>query len=471
MTKKTLFLSLMPLLWLGMLSCNDEAALNEEIAVTDPTQDIEVLSFSSKNSFQDCLQSLTEANYSDQQDVSTRSAGVTPLSSGQSLFGSDIYDEVMREYIPNENLAKFLNKNGEIMVADTIYRITPNGTYFYPKEKKALFNRMYAVDSTICGALVGDKLYKVAEGIYRYDTYWYKREEHRAEVESGFITENSDVTLRNYGAEPDYNSFPTFNSVKKTTLHFVAENIIGPFKAQSVYYEHTNKRRVRGEFYENNYAFSASVGTKAWTDKKNWFGWSKTEADELRIGWKDVVLVTKIPDYLKEDMKKINQPMESKPGYHKYPAPTPKHLYGKVYALPNLNESEFMKFVNLGSKRMYDLLKKRYGVSTSQSEWEKIQAFSVMSRTHIFHVIKDGNIKKTNCEYYNHTFMKHAKVGITLNLNSFSGNWTDVLISAAVNIFNTSSKQAHVTLYGGRVYIAAKFGNEWQGMTIKKDAK
>ena len=165
-------------LWIGLTSCSEKSPFEQIVEDEASVQiaDAETLRFSSEEAFKDGLYSLMQAN-EEGGDVSTRGlsvdgsefdlSNVPALPGNQSLAEAADYKERMREYVPNESLAKLLNKNGEIIVDNTVYKITPNGTYYFSKDKKLIFDRLYSRDSTVCGSLVGDKLYKIADGIFR----------------------------------------------------------------------------------------------------------------------------------------------------------------------------------------------------------------------------------------------------------------------------------------------------------------
>lgn len=106
----------------------------------------------------------------------------------------------------------------------------------------------------------------------------------------------------------------------------------------------------------------------------------------------------------------------------------------------------------------------------SQSEWDKLDAALVVTRTHIYHLIKDENIVKPNCKYYCRVFASQVRIGINLNQNSFSSSGIlPALISTVTSVIKGTSEQVYPTLVRGRVQIAAKFGTEWSGMTIRKE--
>ena len=115
----------------GLLMC---ACCSEDVAEQVEKNDFksyedvtsEIMSFDSKDDFKKALD-----NYDDTKNI-TRS--LTAFSSIE-----DVYNNPSREgenteeigfLVPNEKIRHFLNKNLEIIVGDTLYRITKNGTFF-----------------------------------------------------------------------------------------------------------------------------------------------------------------------------------------------------------------------------------------------------------------------------------------------------------------------------------------------------
>lgn len=391
------------------------------------------------------------------------------LPDGQSLYDQPSYNEYMIDYVPNPNFARLINRDGEFMVNDTIYKITSNGTFFFERNKKKEFDVIFKQDTTICGNLIGDRLYKIAEGIYRKDTYYYKKEENVDKSIDPINTKASSEHV-SYGANPNYNVFATYNMTHENLLQFLIKNIIGNYRAHTENFSN-DKRRIRGEFYQNDHVVYTEIGAKGWTDKKNWIGWSKTESDELRVGWRDVLLVTKIPNHFKESADKMNQLVETADQYFYFPGTTSGTTYrvnARTFAIPNLDQSTLKGMLDNGSKYLFNWLKSNYGLTTTQSDWDKLQAAIIVTRTHIFQIIKNEDIVKYNTEYYCHVFASQARIGIQLNQSSFSGSVPQILKDIIIGIVKETTKIEFPTVVGGKVQMAARFGNEWRGMNIEK---
>lgn len=106
------------------ISCSDKIELenmHERSLQTKSSQPSDILSFSSREEFEQTLALLENST----SVYSTRSL----LPENQSLLEQSVYEEYMDSYVPDPNFARLLNKDGEILINDTVYKITTNGTY------------------------------------------------------------------------------------------------------------------------------------------------------------------------------------------------------------------------------------------------------------------------------------------------------------------------------------------------------
>lgn len=441
------------------ISCSDKIELenmHERSLQTKSSQPSDILSFSSREEFEQTLALLENST----SVYSTRSL----LPENQSLLEQSVYEEYMDSYVPDPNFARLLNKDGEILINDTVYKITTNGTYYYPLNKRDEFENLFQRNPFMIGTSLSGRLYKISDDIYRYDTFADKREfEENKSNETSTI--NASPNRVCYGANPDYSVFITQDVTHENVLHLIAKNLFGKHFEPTENFSR-NKRRVRGTFYDYNYIIKHQVGVKAWTDKKNWIGWSKTEADEIRIGWEDVLLVTKIPDNYSVSMGKINNLLESKDEYFYYPG-TNARVNTRTFVISDIEQTKLKKLLDKGAKAVFEWLKERYKLSMTPSQWDNIQAAMIVSRTHIYQVIKNEDVTKFKIEEFNRTFAKQITVGIELNQNSFSGSFPAVAVNIIKGVVKGTTSQVYPTAIGGKVHIAARFGNEWRGMNIE----
>lgn len=445
-------------------SCHNEIESLEnegKIQTKSASKQETTLEYQSREDFQKAITTLIRT--SESKELLDLADDIQTLSPGESLYDQPAYEEYMIEYVPNPQFAKLLNKNGEFIVNDTIYKITPNGTYYFERGKISQFDLIFQQDSSICGNLIADKLYQITDGIYRIDTYYYKKEKQPDEYQTSTLSVSNHVS---YGANPNYAAFGTFGMTHENLLQFIIKNIIGDHRSFTENFTN-EKRRVRGEFYQNNHGVYTEIGAKGWTDKKNWIGWSKTESNELRVGWKDVLIATKIPDYMQKDANKLNNMVETADQYFYFPGTTYK-VNTRTFAIPDLDQSTLKKQLDRGSKELFNWLKSKYGLSTTQSEWDRLQAILIVTRTHIFQIIKDEDITKFNSEYYCHVFASQVRIGIELNEQIFTTDISTIIKEIIKGLVKETTRIEFPTVVGGKVHIAARFDNEWRGANLEK---
>lgn len=449
-------------LGLSFSSCSDKTEIYEEIVVNKPSEDA-ILSFSTKDKLNATINEIS--NIGETKSSAEYLTNTEFLPEGQSLYEQEDYKEIMSELVPNTHFAKLLNKNAEIVVENKIYKVTPNGTYYFDENKKNEFYSLYEKDNTIEGKLIGDKLYQLAEGIYRYDTF-YKED---GEINEGEKTSSSEIMTKSghsTGTNPNIDIMDWFTADRTTWLGKIIQNMFGATKEFAKYYPHTDKRRVKGSFYFYNYVAYAEIGVQGWTDKKNWLGWSKTASDELRVGWNNVVLVTKIPDNYSKSMAAMNNLSTSVSPVQYMDVPgTMNKVNLKTMVIPNFDATKFDQVLTIGAKSAFDWLKSLS--SQNQTDWERAEAALVVSRTHIYTFFRNQEVRKVGEESYTHVFASQVKFMISLNLSSFPQSVSSCA-NVLLDVVKNSSKLAYPTLANGDVFVAAKFNPYWQGMRIKK---
>lgn len=363
--------------------------------------------------------------------------------------------------IPNQNFAKLFNKHGELEVADWIVKVTPNGTYKFKKTAEAEFYDLYLKNPTMKGVQIDSVTYQITNDILFYDTFKEDDSFYTEEIFSESEQELSTpyISTRSIGAQPDFNSFPTFSADRHTVVGKWIQSIIGAKKNHTLKYETNSKRRLVGSFYSYNYGVYVENGAKGETEKKNLIGWSGTESDELRVGWRNVLLTTKMDKTASDLIKGLNQYKASPIQYADIPG-TMYRMNLKTLTIPGYDASKWEKEIGKGVKAGIEYLKKQYD-KNNQSEIEKAQALLIAAENTFYIIIKNENVVKYNCERYVHVFSKQPKFMIVINPFNFVASITQSAVQS--NDLNAP------TLKEGEIYVCAKFGNEWQGMKIVKN--
>ncbi|MDH6309737.1 hypothetical protein M2451_002079 [Dysgonomonas sp. PFB1-18] len=393
------------------------------------------------------------------------------LEEGITYYEALGYDTL----VPNVKFAALLNPFGELEVLDEVIKITPEGTYKYPKDKEKEFLQLMASENIIRKDSVGEKVYELAPDILLIDTY-QENVDDIVLVDEGecYEIENLDIDLNNWYSTPslskpapigpDYDSFQTFSDKRKTWAGKIIQNIFQTSVTPTVNF--SKDRRIRGKFYHYNWFVYTETGVSGWTDKKNWIGWSKTNADELRIGWRGVVLETKLRDNFSESIQGMQTIRQFPPVKLLVPGASGELSIIPVYN-PDISGSEIVKYAKYGVKPLYNFLK---GWLTEPNQLEKAQAVLVTNRTHMYTIILDEEVIKYNEDKYTHVFANQVKFAISLNLIDVPGfsSWSDA--GRWANSIKETSKMNYPTLKAGEVYTCGRFGNVWRGLKIvKKD--
>lgn len=213
-------------------------------------------------------------------------------------------EEEVPELIPDEQFVQLVNDNGEIQVADSVYRITSWGTFITTanyveqldgilmEEPEVRDCRVKIPSHKFYSNKIGENLYRIDENIVLLDTY--KRANEEEDYGDERIIEDSHVenssAFRSYSdlGEDGYNNLPTKTFGAKTIAGKAIQGLFG--RNEDITQNFERKRRVKVVFYDLNFQVCYAVGCKVVMQKKNWVGWSGTDAEELRLGWDYVLL-------------------------------------------------------------------------------------------------------------------------------------------------------------------------------------
>lgn len=455
------------------LSFND--ALSLEQAIIGSNQTASVVAKRSKSEFVSLLDKAP----------SLRSTGMEETSYYEALG----YDTL----VPNPNFAVLLNPMGEIEVGENVFKITPNGTYQFPIYAEQEFNRLLSENPNFRGEKISEHLFKLSANIYLHETFFEDPDNYDLisegdyeELPDNYFDDDDELDLKSTRAsyatpEPNYDSFQTFSADRKTVLGRLIQGLIGSTKASTINFN--KKRRVRGSFYFYNYGVYAEIGVKGWTDKKNWIGWSKTNADELRVGWGDVVLKRKTPSYLKYSHNQLTQILDH--NYNNkgivYVPPIKVAINQGYFNVPTVvitqdkmrSEVEFA--IKEGAKPGFNLIKSLLSRSgNSVNNINEKEGIIRATSDDIYYIAPYEERIKFNEDYYCHVFAQtwmsfevawSNKGGFFVNGINI-GNITEA--STYLNQLGAAMKENKPELAGGQVHICARFGNDWRGMRIVK---
>lgn len=306
------------------------------------------------------------------------------------------YDQL----VPNMAVAQLLNAKGEIIVDNTLYRVTDAGTFYCAPGKQADLNTNLNQYAVTTGQFVSEDLYTVAPGIYLLDTFRIDCPEIEdatsfdyPELDDYFPEDELDNEYMPIGTRsltyniPNINSFPRFKSGAKTKAGKLLSKLFGDNSNKTV--KLSKKRRLRGKLYDYNYGFYSEIGAVAEMQKKNWIGWSGTKADKMVLAWRSIVLEldAKIP------APPTGTPTQPYYGGTKYTTIPGLNKDGYVVTMLNLDidNAYFKSALRQGEKALLSYLK---GLIKNQTSWtdRRLDAVVAVNRGKAHLVIVDQDI-------------------------------------------------------------------------------
>lgn len=370
------------------------------------------------------------------------------------------YDSI----VPDTAFAKLLNIKGEIQVADTVYKVSPRGTYFFVASLEQYFTDHYPEFEKKDGILIAEKTYKIDDkGIYRYSSF----DKENLDAESSTLPDSINELLSppvppingSYANEINWDSFPTYNADAKTIAGKVWQSLFGRNKSYT--YKISKKRRVRSKFYFYNYLIHASIGAEVEMQKKNKIGWSGTRADKLTLNWHNIVLEYNYPNN-KPDFNVNSIPYVISTDKTVVPSISDNAITTSIFGV-NITQNEIDNIVAKGTKELYKLLNTKLGQKRSnQKVPENSRAYVLYGPKKIQYIIPDGYIDAANKKIIKRKFSDTWGFYITFNLSNINNSWK----SFAQSLFKMRVDAPE--LKGGVIRAGGCLGDTWGAMTTVK---
>ncbi|TAH01449.1 MAG: hypothetical protein EAZ15_07300 [Sphingobacteriales bacterium] len=373
------------------------------------------------------------------------------------------------DLVPDPFFASVINDKLEINVAGVIYKITPFGTFIIKPEKLdrlniILLENPFVENQNLKNHLfyrnnTNDDFYKIEDGIILLDTYnRAKNDLINTELESQNLSlskANSKIQLSKnslskkiMGTGNDewiYENIPTVQFGAKTWVGKLFQSLRGREEVHTQGFGPSN--RVRVNFYNATWGVYSAIGVNVTMQKKNWIGWSSTNASEIRLGWDAL-------EYYVGDLPSaplINTPY----AYQKFtPLDLPKIT--KQYVEVNLLGYDY-KFEK--GETLQKSIKQLY-------EWAKLPAFGLYPKqqdvNYAFKVWNDFTKKSISIIQERDEIIVYNQSSASKRLDwavgiKLSSDFSDIKLGYAPLKF---------TLNRASVFGLAKYGSEWRGVRI-----
>lgn len=406
--------------------------------------------------------SLTRAGLASQVAFDDNFVSLMDVSEVQENVPVTYYEKFEYEtLVPNTDLASLLNTKGEIQVGDFIYRITDAGTYAYDPDLRGQVDEMIEQWDQAQGETIADFTVQLADGITRYNTF----------EEAKQVVEVEDYSF--YAADPNWDNDAYWeeleNNVGKEAMsrahnyvmlppdypvYEAGRNWWGNNKTYHVYFN--KKRRVNGQLYAHNYRFYTETGAHAKLQKKQWIGWHRTRADEMRIICSDIITELQLPT----PDPRIPAPGYKQPqylGYYRFY--TPDGRANKVIVLGGIDVegNAFKEAVKKGFNAIPSYLSKAVGFSLVDKNnpanfllinGRKAHSITAMVARNAY------SVETLNCVF-------SSNLEFEINIPSQPGSAYDWFKSV-------SGKASSLNLRSAKCLIDARLGHEWKGMILTK---
>lgn len=305
---------------LCLCACNSEDVIEQtkkDTKESNETVSTEIMSFDSKDDLKKALEGYDATN-----GLATRASSSFP-SADKAYNNSSEGDSTAEQIgflVPDEKYRRFLNKDLEIIVKDTLYRVTKHGTFFaHVSCKKELEN---AIDKV-------EKFTKITESLKRLgnvklkDTFgtWNNKTPNPIENEDYFDENDNDIVIHNKPATRSTNqneltreeveNFPVVGAVKVHLAEKVLRFSPHYLKHTKLRFNSNSRRKLYVSLYRYDYVFGVSIGIDCKVMKKLWHGlwWGRVKNwdDGIYYGLSALIVRQQIKEPVFNDFMNFNK--------------------------------------------------------------------------------------------------------------------------------------------------------------------
>ncbi len=460
----------MTIIFLGIFtftSCNkDDFFSKTQHDKVQESNNIGILKFNSMEEFQNTIilliedkdhykrlnnESFTSLRYID--DIGLKSSS-NENSQEDTLVVSDAF-------------ASVLNAEREVIVEGNLFKVSKHGTFKSTESNVELLRELDKLESIedMIEPINESNLkststeqepiysFKEHDDVYIYDTF------NKYDDNDGY---SGGSTYTSSTSEPNYDNF-VIKTEGQTVFGDAWDVLFGYSNSTKVWFNNDSKKCVDVKLYSVNYLIYSEAGIKVKTQKKGWTGLlSKTEVDEIRVGWDYVELEQTIPNFTSDvigEMKKwttaVHDPVTQQ--YQKYLGIAKTQFSKKTYFSIDLLVDQFevtnKDVLKLVVKGGYDWAKSTFGSSTPKIEAvREISPYAPKKAR-----LKLGKFELSGTNTDKETFVFKNDFGVIVNVNVNLSN-------LSVNPTGIQPAAEKYKIIKASVYGCARNGSEWKGV-------
>ncbi len=381
----------------------------------------------------------------------------------------EVFD--MEDLVPNEQLAALLNLEGEIIMGDSIYKITEYGTLcadlFHLNLLRSIAVNLHTMNVTYNHG--ADKT-DLSAGVSIIDTYHrdtttyvnpFKPEQpgqpEQPDQPIGEDPGTSESLTYKPWTSVNFNYFPTFYAYSHTFIGKLIDDLFG--ERHTRHYTFKNDYRVNGSLYSYNYGFYHETGTYVSMQKKRggFFrpinGWKEQKANELFIHVDSVIMEMKV---------NLPSPVftSSMPTNMKVVGTTDFGTSSKQVSILGFYMSE-QEIYNVMGKGLKEAIKQIKNL-TSSSVPDNTRSILIVTQQKVYRFIYDETYYVSDTDKLRKVYDSGAFFFVSSNY--FYSQW----YKSIGDYIKEALKNPRFDLKRGQVKVAGRHGNTWGGMTIKK---
>ena len=478
-----------------MVSCSDE---NEDIIKDEaliesmPTAYDDIMEFSSEEDFQMLIEkgmaegTRAGANYRipskfiSLMDVISPTAEVlkdlseeernTILQNRMTYYEAFGYGDI----IPNEDVAKMINVDGEVIVDNQLYRITDIATFTTAKEDAPKLEQyLCSVDQEELQTMIStspEPRVQLTPQICAIRSYNNNIEQDCRLIDdrtiiggggsgsrtgngsSGVANGGNDTTTENLLNQIPFASFETYPAESRSWLGRLFD---GFNMRHNRHHEFKKDYRVTGSLYDYNYGFYRECGAYVSMDRKRGGvlkfinGWKDINADKLVLHMDHIVLETKID--ISNDVLSNSPTKPVLLGTSNYGTSKQIELFGR-----NWSKKDIDRLIAKGAKELFNALKKELGTDIP----DNTRSVIFVTPQKLYKVICDKTFYASNKHKIREVFSSGSSFVISYN----SSSWAKTLKQS----IQETLKNPSYHIIEGQVKLAGKLNNNWGGIIIYK---
>lgn len=396
----------------------------------------------------------------------------TILQNKMTYYEAFGYEDIL----PNENVAKLINIDGEVIVDNSLYRINDVATFTSAKEDapelREYLRSVNEIELRNLLASSSETKVQLTPKICAIKSYEMNAQpmEYMVDDDGNIIGgggmngfggrtgggssngSGGNESTENLLNQIPFSTFPTYSAESRSWFGRLFD---GFNMRHNRHHEFKKDYRVTGSLYDYNYGFYRECGAYVSMDRKRGGvlkfinGWKDINADKLVLHMDHIVLETKID--ISNDVLSNSPTKPVLLGTSNYGTSKQIELFGR-----NWSKKDIDRLIAKGAKELFNALKKELGTDIP----DNTRSVIFVTPQKLYKVICDKTFYASNKHKIREVFSSGSSFVISYN----SSSWAKTLKQS----IQETLKNPSYHIIEGQVKLAGKLNNNWGGIIIYK---